>query len=424
MPGTRNDLLAAWLHDHKVQVGELTSQVNTEIGELTGRYGTVHDRHIRKLLSGEHKSPNAVLRTALERVTGRTATELGFVPRGGKKAGDPAPGPEDDPLYRRALLAAATAAGVALAAPPAGQRPRRLGSQDVEALRAELVAWTTSESTYGGTPALEKRAADITDRVISLQQENNASARIRSELYTVAAAFSNSAMWAAIDGQRFDSAEYHLDRTIRLAGLSGDPATEFRVWGHASILFRHLNRPADALAAAERAQASSITRSDAMFSSLAMSRLAVTHAQLGDDRNSMRYLDLAQKALDRADPNKHRPTWVTFYDQAELDHLAMVASMRLEQWPAAERHAHRSLAYLRPDLKRNSALVHAHLAVAQLGQRDLDQAIGTARSIPEGMIGHARVRRLLDGFTEQVITLAPRNPGARDWRARYRTAVA
>ncbi|WP_338675980.1 Tat pathway signal protein [Streptomyces sp. SCSIO 30461] len=382
-------MLAAWLHEHQVKVGELTSLVNTEISKLTGRYGTVHDRHIRKLLSGEHRSPNALLRTALEKVTGLPSAELGFTPRGSMKANNPSPAPEDDPLYRRALLAAATAAGVSLATPPlGGQRPRRLSSNDVEALKAELVAWTTAESTYGGTPELEKRAEGITDKVIRLQQENSASARIRSDMYTVAAAFSNSAMWAAIDGQRFEPAEYHLDRTIRLAGLSGDPATEFRVWGHASILFRHLNRPTDALAAAERAQASAITRRDPLFSSLAMSRLAVNHAALGDDRSTMRYLELSQKALDRADLNKLRPSWVGFYDQAELDHLAMVACVRLGQWPDAERHAHRSLAYMRPDLKRNSALVHAHRHCATW-----PEGPGTGdRHRPEHPRGHAEAR--------------------------------
>lgn len=326
-------------------------------------------------------------------------------------------------MYRRAFLAAATAAGISVTKPTAGG-PRRLSSNDVEELKAELMAWTSTESLYGGTPELEQRAEDLTDRVINLQQRHNASARIRSELYTVAAAFSNSAMWAAIDGRRLESAEYHLDRTIRLAGLSGDPATEFRVWGHASVLFRQLKRPTDALAAAERSQASPITRRDPLFASLAMSRLAVNHAELGDDRSAMRYLDLSQKALDRADPNKHRPTWVGFYDQAELDHLAMVARMHLAQWPDAEKHAHRSLAYVRPGLKRNSALVRANLAVAQLGQRDLEQAIATAQSIPEGMMRHARVRGLLDRFTLQVTTLAPRNSEARDWQARYRTVVA
>lgn len=405
-------------------VRELTSLVNTEVEKLTGRSGTVNERHIFKLLRGEHRSPNGLLRTALEKVTGLPAAELGFIPRGSKTA-SPSPAPEDDPLYRRTLLAAATAAGVSVAAPALkGPRRHRLSSNDVEVLKAELVAWTAAESMYGGTPELEKRAGDVTDEVIRLQQESNASARIRSELYTVAAAFSNSAMWAAIDGERFESAEHHLDRTIRLAGLSGDPATEFRVWSHASVLFRRLGRPTDALAAAEKSRTCSITRRDPLFASLSMSRIALNHADLGDGRSAMRYLDLAQKAFERADPNKHRPTWMDYYDQAELDHLAMAASIQLAHWPGAEKHAHRSLAYVRPDLKRNMALVRANLAVAQLGQRDLEQAVATAQLIPEGMMRHARVRGLLDRFTEQVTTLAPRNPEARDWQALYRTAVA
>ncbi|MEW2117041.1 hypothetical protein AB0945_17965 [Streptomyces sp. NPDC005474] len=328
-------------------------------------------------------------------------------------------------MYRRTFLAAVTAAGVSASTPTVtGARRHRLNSDDVEVWKAELAAWTTAESMYGGTSELEKRAEDVTDEVINLQQTNNASARIRSELYTVAAAFSNSAMWAAIDGQRFESAERHLDRTIRLAGLSGDPATEFRVWSHASVLFRQLGRPADALAAAEKSRACSITRRDPLFASLSMSRIALNHAELGDGRSTMRYLDLAQKALERADPNKHRPTWIDYYDQAELDHLAMAASMRLAHWPEAEKHAHRSLAYVRPDLKRNMALVRANLAGAQPGQRELEQAVATAQRIPEGMMRHARVRELLDRFTEQVTTLAPRNHKARDWQAFYRTAVA
>ncbi|WP_149824150.1 Tat pathway signal protein [Streptomyces tailanensis] len=409
---------------HKLKVREVTALVNTEIEKLTGHPGTVNERHVFKLLKGEHRSPNALLRTALERTTGLPAAALGFTPRG-RKNSSPSPAPEDDDLYRRTFLAAATAAGVSATTPTlTGPRRHRLNSNDVEVLKAELVAWTTAESMQGGTRELEKRAADITDNVIGLQQANTSSARIRSELYTVAAAFSNSAMWAAIDGERFESAEYHLDRTIRLAGLSGDPATEFRVWGHASVLFRHLGRPADALAAAERARTCSITRRDPLFASLSMSRIAVNHAELGDDRSAMRYLDLAQKALERSDPNKNRPTWIHYYDQAEHDHLAMVTSMQLARWPEAEKHAHRSLAYVRPDLQRNKALLRANLAVAQLGQQDLEQAVATAHCIPEGMMRHARVRGLLDRFTEQVTTLAPRNPEARDWQAFYRTAVA
>lgn len=425
MQDTPNEAFTSWMKKHGLNVPELTRLVNAEIKTLTGHYGTVDERHIFRLRRGQVRSPNKLLWTVLERISGLSATELGFVPRGSKNV-SPSPAPEDDPVYRRRLLAAATAAGISVTRPVTERsRSHRLNSDDVEALKAELVAWTSAESTYGGTPELEQRAAHITDFVITLLQGHTASARIRSELYTVAAAFSNSAMWAAIDSHRLGSAERHLDVTIRLAGLSGDPATEFRVWGHASVLYRQLNRPADALAAAEKSKACSITRRDPLFASLAMSRLALNHAhtEIGGGP-VLRYLDLAQKALDRADPTMRRPTWIGFYDQAELDHLAMLARIRLADWPEAEQHAHRSLVYLNPELQRNSALVRANLAVAQLGQMDLEQAVATAQKIPDPMMRHARVRRLLDRFTDQVTALAPRSPKARDWQGHYRTVVA
>ncbi|MFD5385539.1 Tat pathway signal protein [Streptomyces sp. NPDC127074] len=422
MPETRNEQLAAWMHAHKLSAEELADLVNDAIGTLTGTYGTVSKRHVFKLLNGQVRWPHSKLRMALQTITGHTGPELGFTPRGKNPQ---SPAPEEDPVYRRAFLAAATAAGVSLPKSPAGeQRRHRLSSNDVEKLKAELAAWTSAENQYGGTPGLEQRAADITNEVISLQQEHSASTRIRSELYILGAAFSNSAMWAAIDGRRLDSAQIHLDRTIRLAGLSGDQGTQFRVWNHGSILFQHLKRPTDALAAAQRAQASVITRRDPLFASLALARLAVNHAELGDARNTMRYLDLAQKALDRADPHRHRPTWIEFYDQAELDHLAMLAHVHLRHWPDAEKHAHRSLAYLRPDLKRNSALARAHLAVAQLGQNEPEQALATVQDISDELVRHARVRKILDRFSQQVTTLDPHNSEARDWQAHYRTVVA
>jgi len=405
-----------------MSVPELTKLVNDAIGELTGKPGAVGDLTVYRWVRGEVRWPNERQRLALQHVTGRTAVQLGFRPRG--KTSTAPTSLEEDPVYRRALLAAAAAAGVSIATPAtATPQRRRLGSTDVDKLNAELAAWTSTENLYGGTIELEQRAADLTGKVVALQQSASASARIRSELYTVAAAFSNSAMWAAIDGRRLDAARQHMQQTVTLAGLSGDPGTQFRVWNHASILFDQLKRPADSVAAIQTARSSAITRRDPLFASLTLARLAICHANAGEDRDALRCLDMAQKALDRAEP-KPRPAWIDFYDQAELDHLAMIVHMRLGRWPGAEQHAHRSLAYLRPDFERNRALVHANLALAQLGQGDLEQAVFTARAIPQEKVGHRRVRKLLDGFTRQITVLAPRNPAARDWQTYYRTVAA
>lgn len=420
MPGTRNDALASWLHEHGIPVGELTSLVNAAISDLTGRYGTVHDRHIFKLLSGEHRSPNSLLRAALQRVTGRTATELGFVPRGSKNS-RLSPAPEDDPVYRRAFLAAATAAGASLTAPSAAQR--RLGSADVDRMNAKLAAVVSMDNKYGGTQELQRHAAALAEETVRLQNTHIASSRIRSELYGVAAAFTASAMWAAIDGRRLTEAEPYLNQAVTLAGLANNRHVLFRVWGHAGIMYRHLGRPADAVAAGEAARATSITRSDPVYASLALARLATFHADMGDDRSALRAIGLAQAGYDRADQARHRPPWMAFYDQAELDSLATFAYLRLGKWEAAERHAHRCLAGLRPDLERNRALTYANLALAQLGQGDIEPAVAVARNVPAGMAGHGRVSMLLNDFTTRLKAVAPRSSETAAWLEHRRAAA-
>ncbi|MFE9684519.1 Tat pathway signal protein [Streptomyces sp. NPDC006285] len=420
MSGTRNEALASWMRDHKMKVGELTSLVNAEINKLTGQYGTVNERHIFKLRRGEHRSPNVLLRTALEVVTGLPAAELGFVPRGSKNSG-PSPAPEDDPLYRRTFLAAATAAGASLTAPSTKQR--RLGSADVDRMNAKLAAVVSMDNKYGGTQELQEHAAALAAETVDLQNSHTASARIRSELYGVAAAFTASAMWAAIDGRRLDEAEPYLNQAVTLAGLANNRHVLYRVWGHAGIMYRHLGRSADAVAAGEAARATSITRSDPLYASLALARLATFHADIGDDRGALRAIGMAQASFDRADQAKHRPPWMDFYDQAELDSLATFAYLRLGKWAEAEHHAHRCLAGLRPDLERNRALTYANLALAQLGQGDIEPAVAAAQKVPAGIAGRGRVHMLLSTFTTRLTTVAPRSAETTAWLEHRRAAA-
>ncbi|MFB9456632.1 hypothetical protein [Streptomyces antimycoticus] len=166
--------------EHKVTTNELAVRLNFAIAEFTGSYGTCTERGVFRWLSGEIAWPHARQRIALERVTGHTPVQLGFQPRGHPTGPIPA-SPEEDPLYRRAFLTAATAAGASLAAPNAAG-PRRLGSADVDRLNGKLAALVAMDDRYGGTLDLERHAAALARETLSLQQSGAASSRIRSEL--------------------------------------------------------------------------------------------------------------------------------------------------------------------------------------------------------------------------------------------------
>ncbi|MDT0542505.1 MULTISPECIES: Tat pathway signal protein [Streptomyces] len=413
MTRTRNEVLAAWMAEHGVSANGLATQVNSAIAEFTGSYGTCTERGVFRWLSGEVTWPHARQRVALERVTGRTSMQLGFRPRG--RQPDPPASLEEDPMYRRAFLTAATAAGASLTT-SAIEAPRRLGSTDVDRLNEKLAAVVAMDDRYGGTPQLEQHALSLAQETLDLQQRGTASSRIRSDLYAVASAFTSSAMWAAIDGRRLDAAQGHLNQAVTLAGLAGDSTVQFRVWGHAGSLYRQLGRYADAMAASEASRATAITRRDPLFTSLALARLAVDHADSGDARAALRAIDQAQDAFDRADHSPSRPTWMRFFDQAELDSLALFAHLSLGKWAEAEHHAHRCLTRLRPDLERNRALTHANLALAQLGQGDIEPAVASAMTVAAEMAHQGRVRKLLGEFTYRLNAMAPKTPEARAWR--------
>ncbi|GLF99267.1 XRE family transcriptional regulator [Streptomyces yaizuensis] len=391
----------------------LAEAVNADL-RSAGYEGTVSDRTVRTWLTGHSRWPHRRQRAALEAVFDCPVAELGFTSRQEPAAACPA-SPED-PVLRRLLISAST--GMALSAgTPAHFAVRRVGASDVERLRSKFAVLIAGDHRYGGKLTIETQASALAGEALALQARGTAGQRVRAALYGCAASFTSSAMWAATDGRRFDAAQRHFHRAASLAAMSGDPTIQFRIWSHAGSLYRHLARPSDALAANDVARSLSITRRDPLFASLGHARHAAILGLTGDGRAVRQALRHAQTALDQSRPGEQRPLWLNaFYDQAELDNLALAACLALGNYEDAEAHAHRSLALLRPDMLRTRAITTARLAHAQLGQGDLEPAVTTAMSIPnEPADRHPRVARLLDGFGSTLRITAPSSSAARTW---------
>ncbi|WP_405015243.1 hypothetical protein [Kitasatospora sp. NBC_01539] len=103
--------------------------------------------------------------------------------------------------------------------------------------------------------------------------------------------------------------------------------------------------------------------------------MAVAHAGLGDRQAAIRSLGHAGEALTKAqDTAVARPSWTAFYGSAELWALHSIAHLQLGQAQQAEAHSHRALAQLPGQFRRNRAMATARLALAQLGQGDIEHA--------------------------------------------------
>lgn len=411
-----NERLKARMRELGLTQEELAEAVNTAIEQVTGKHGTVSARTIHNLTAGKTRWPQAKQRLALEAVFGCTAIELGFVPHARSTVTRPTPASsqhhEEEPVLRRTFLA--TALTTLTPAPePATGASGRVGQSDANRLAAQFALIIANDNKTGGTHQVEQAALTWSQRALHLQQTRPASQRVRGQLYGLAAAFTGSALWAAIDGGRLDQAQQHLHDAVTLAGLSGDPTIQFRVWGHAGALYRQLGQYTNALSADEAAKRTRATR-DPLYASLLHARTAVHHADLRDHQAALRCLDLAEAALGRVATDEPRPAWMGFYDSAEFHLLALTAATSLGRWEQAEAHAHQTLGKLRPALQRNRALTNAYLALAQLGQREPELAVTTAHKIP-AQARHGRTARLLNAFGQRLHIVAPNAPATRDW---------
>ncbi|MEV0883581.1 XRE family transcriptional regulator [Streptomyces microflavus] len=416
MDAIRNTVLEAWMTEHGYSSNSLADAVNRAVEQLTGRVGGLDGSSVRAWKAGRVAWPKSATRTALEDVTGLPAVALGFVPRG-RPSPTPAPSHQEEHDMKRRTLVGGIAAAAAAAAAPGTASPRRIGMSDVNRLNKRFAEIIASDHRHGGQPGIEERAAALADEALNLQNAGSATQRVRSSLYASGAAFRSSAMWAAIDGRRYEVAKAHMREAQSLAEMSGDQAIKFRIWSHAGTMYRHMGRPADACAANDVARNLHLTRRDPLFASLGLARQGAIHGTAQNRTDTRRAFEQAQDAMLRADPADHRPVWLlAFYDQAELDSLALSAYLSLGDYPTAEYHAHRCLASLRPHMVRSRAITTTRLAHALLAQGAAEAATATAMKVPaDAATRHARVSRMLQEFGAALRATAPRSTTVQTW---------
>jgi tetratricopeptide (TPR) repeat protein len=313
-----------------------------------------------------------------------------------------------------------TTAAVA-ATPGSRQQRRSVGMTDVTRAAAAMNQLVEADDRHGGHTSLATAALQGRARVLDLQQRN-ASERVRRALYALAAEYTTIAAWSHIDLRDLDTAQHYLHEASTYAGLSMDPPTAMRVWINTAMLaYQRRNWP-EQLAAANAASASPAARRDPFFSSMGRVRLALAHSCLGDTQAAKRALGTAQDTLHKA-ADDQRPRWTAFYGPAELNHLAAIIHNHNGQPAQAEAMAHRALAKMPAEFRRNRALATCQLALAQLRQAEPEQATTTAATVFTIMDGTplpGRLRTLIGDFHRDLIRLAPTTTYARDWADRMR----
>ncbi|MFD0310629.1 XRE family transcriptional regulator [Streptomyces sp. NPDC127119] len=411
-----NERFMSAMSERCMTQAELVDAVNVRLA-AAGQEGTVSDRTVRYWRTGRTRWPHPRQREALEAVFGCTAEELGFSPPARNR---PATEPEA-PVDRRNFLTATT--GTAVVVTPFVGAPPQVGTSDVIRLRSGLDALMALDRSRGGHDGLERAALAGAAEALE-KQRLGATQRIRRRLFSVAADYTATAAWSAIDARRMDRASQLLGRALYLAGMAKDPVAEMRVWNAYAILAHHRDEYAEAVDAGYAAQGTAVARRLPLYSSLAHARTAIGHSNLGDRQAALRSLGHAGDALDKARPDEPQPSWIAFYGPAELLAMTAIVQDRNGRFAESEAASHQALRTIPAEFRRNRALATGRLALAQLHQRDVEQACATAASVFPLMSGHpipGRMRSLLGDYYRDLITLAPDAGIAREWGDRYRS---
>ncbi|MFF2165437.1 XRE family transcriptional regulator [Streptomyces sp. NPDC058175] len=416
---SRNERLAAWMADTDMKVPDLTAAVNDAIGGFTGRPGTTSERTVFRWLSGENQWPQAKQRRALEIISSLSVTALGFEPRGNRK---PTPAPSKDPsVHRRRFLTAVP--GTALAgATAASSRPSRVGTADVIRLRDRMKQLIEIDAARGGHSALERAALAGAEEALRLQR-NSTTQRVRQRLFGIAADYTATAAWSLIDARDLDTANAHLERALTYAGMAQDADMTMQVWNLRAMLARQREEYGEAVAAAQAAQATAITRRSPLHNSLAHARLAIGLAHSHEPKAALRSLGRAEDALSQVRGDQVPPVWIAFYGAAELYSITAIVRDHVGDPAQAEAASHRALSALPESYRRNRANATARLALAQLHQGEAEHACATSADAFAIMAEDplpGRMRSLLGDFHRELITRAPARL-ADEWTDRYRT---
>ncbi|MFE4974844.1 XRE family transcriptional regulator [Kitasatospora sp. NPDC056651] len=402
-----NPELRAVMRDLGLTRVDLVLLINRELVAL-GCPGTLT---VSTWLSGQSRWPQGRIRMALERALNRTPEQLGFIPPSAVKPRVP----PEEPVLRRKFLAVSVTAAL----PPAVSRGHAVGHSDVDRLQASLKSLIELDYYRGGHGSLEATARTGANQALS-RVECAVSEGVQRRLYSLAADYMATAGFSCIDDRRLEHAEHHLEAALRLAGLGNDQVTSLRVFNCLSMVGFQRRTPAAALSAARAAQDTQATRRDPFLASLAHARTAIAHSLAGDRQAALRSLGHATDSLGRAD-DRARPAWTSFYGGAELAALSAVVHQQLNDSAASESASHRALAGIPQQLRRNRASATARLALAQLGQDDIEQAADTAVSVYVLMGTDPlppRLRTLMGDFHRGLITLAPASPVTREWTDR------
>lgn len=279
----------------------------------------------------------------------------------------------------------------------------RVGKADVAAVRATTKALVELDHRFGSGHVRPVVVHYLNSVVSGLLAGSYPEATGR-QLFASVARLTELAGYMAVDTGQPGLAQRYYIQALRLAQAAGDRGYGGYVLAAGmSHLAASLGNPREiaqlARAAQEGARGHVTPTAQAMF----FAAEARGHAQMGDARACQLTASRAMEAMERSRPDDD-PDWIAHFDQAYLADELAHCHRDLEQPGPAQRYAQEALAGHPQKRVRRRAVDMLLLAAAQVQQRDVEQAVSTAKQAV-GLLSGLRSNRgaeYLDDFRRRL----------------------
>ncbi|MBB2915554.1 hypothetical protein FHS43_006877 [Streptosporangium becharense] len=307
---------------------------------------------------------------------------------------------------------------------PEGRGSRRVGTDDITAIREVTRSFGELDNRFGGGRIREAVVKYLDTAVGPLLNDGSYTEATGQALTSAAAELTRLAGWMAYDLEQHGLAQRYLIQALRLARSAGDHGLGGEILAGMSHQAIYIGQPAHALDLARAAQLSA--HRAAVFALLSEAHVLEAHAQalLGDRAACARSLHEAELAFDRRAAGD-RPQWISYFDEAYLSAKFAHCFRDLGDGPGTVRHARRSLEmdgrYVRGRMFNLSLLSAGLLASGEL--HEACEVGGQALELARGLQS-VRTRSYVTDLRRRLDPYAAERPVAElNERARELTSV-
>ncbi len=249
----------------------------------------------------------------------------------------------------------------------------------------ELVGWIEHripmlrrmDDQIGGTQLRQVVDAELR-LVSSLLDEGKHTSLVGNRLCAAAAELGQLAGWVSFDAGLHAAAQRYYVAALHAAQAAGDRSLGANVLAGMSFQATTAGDARDAISLAQSAAEGAARAAKPRVWAMLAARAARAYALAGDASYCAAALGRAQEAMGRVGSGEEDPSWIYYFDEAELAAQAGACRLALKQYDAAQVQLCEALRLQDPSYTRDRTIYHVRLASTQLALGDVEHACALA----------------------------------------------